>query len=100
MNTNGMTPDEIRKHYDDAAAKAIRDEKRRQDFLALIQKPEVKKAAVAAARALSALDKLGLQVVDYCAIGRQVSEVELESTMSYEKAWIKTTGSPAAPLED
>lgn len=98
--SNGMSPEEIRKAFAEKAEMKIRDEKRRQDFLALIERPEVKKAAVEAARALSTLDKLGLQIADYCAIGRKVSEVELESTMSYEKAWIKIGGQPAAPIED
>jgi len=68
---------------------AARDEARRQDFLRILQDPAVRKAAIKAAEALSALDNLGVQVVDYATIGGKVTEVELESTMSYEKAWIK-----------
>ncbi len=88
--SNGMSPDEIRKAYAAKAERLIAENAKRAAFLAKLEDPAVRKAAMDAARALDALDKLGLQVTDYCMIGRRVAEVEVEdNTGSYDKGWIK-----------
>lgn len=89
---NGSTPAEDGERAARAEAREAlkaRDEKRRQDFLAQIRQPEVRRAAINAVIAMRDLERLGIRVTDWANVGPRITEVEIESTMSNEKGWIK-----------
>lgn len=88
--SNGMSPDEIRKAYAAKAERLIAENAKRAAFLAKLEDPAVRKAAMDAAQAQADLMKMGLRVTDWSATGGRITEVELEADCGpYDKRWVK-----------